>query len=667
MSWWQALPAMLVAAALLFVPGFIIARAIGARGFASAALSPLFSCGLVGVAGIIGGFTKLPWNIWLLLGATVLFAALGYLLRRLLRRSLPSSPRTIGDRILVHWASVAGGLIAGAFISCRHLLKSIGQPENFAQVYDNVFHLNAIRYILETGNASTLTLGRMINPESAFATYPSVWHSLGALISQLTSFDVFVSQNALTVVTSAVLWPFACIALVRAIVGSNPIVTVATGALSAGFWIFPYQLLQWGPLFPNTLSYSLLPLALLAVASLLKAAKSLNLDWYAATLAVLIGAAALLLTQPNGFSALLILSVPLLLQFWLSRILVQVKQAKRQELPNAKTRIALTLGAGVLAAIIFCLIWKLMLLPFNAWQPSRSIKDASVDVLTGSVLGGSTTLLASVLALIGILAVLIRRRGWWVLGSLAVAGVLYVVAAAVPPGTLRSVLLGSWYQDPYRLAALVPLFVILLAAFGIDGMLRGITWLWSKLRVEPARFMRTAVGKTVIGIAAAALTAAVAVPAVLHFNHDGLTAMDKKIKISYSYQPGWVVSTDEYTLMSRLNKIVPPGAVVAVDPFNGGSLAYAISGVKVTQYHLTPSPDSELLSVAKDLSTAGKGSETCSLARQEKIQYILDFGDFYMLNFPAAKVYPGFVNVPTGATATLVDQQGAAKLYKVSC
>ena len=120
--------------------------------------------------------------------------------------------------------------------------------------------------------------------------------------------------------------------------------------------------------------------------------------------------------------------------------------------------------------------------------------------------------------------------------------------------------------------------------------------------------------------------------------------------------------------MSRLGSTVPEDAVIGVNPFNGGALAYAISGRHVTQYHLAPAPDAELRKIAKDITTAQAGSETCQLAGKEQVRYILDFGRFYMLNFPEARSYPAFVDVATaeGAKVELVDQQGAAKLYRVT-
>ena len=44
---------------------------------------------------------------------------------------------------------------------------------NASLTFDNVFHLNAIRYVLDTGAASPLQLGQMTSPSGGVPFYPS--------------------------------------------------------------------------------------------------------------------------------------------------------------------------------------------------------------------------------------------------------------------------------------------------------------------------------------------------------------------------------------------------------------------------------------------------------------------------------------------------------------
>ena len=665
MNWWQAFPAIAVAALLMSLPGFVLARALGAKGFASAAMSPLASCGLIGLAGVVGGLLRLDWGLLSYLLVTAVCTGLAFLLRRFFRdRVAPVAPASAAPG--VQWAAILGGMAAGSALIVNRLLPAIGKPGNFAQVYDNIFHLNAIRYILETGNASSLTLGRMLSPDAGIAIYPSVWHSLAALVAQLTNNDVFVSENAVIVAVSALLWPFACIMLVRGIVGPRVLPLVVAGALSGGFWMFPFQMLQWGPLYPNTLAYSLLPLALLILVGLFKAGRERFLDDVSLWSFLIIAVAALFLSQPNGATALLAFSVPFIAGLWFSQLRARIRA-------KAGFRsIAFVVLWGLASAAAFLIVWQALLLSFDTWKPSRTLEQAVGDVATGTLLGGGDTMFASFAALVGIITIIWRRRGGWIIACGLIAAALYTVAVVMYQGRFRHFTIGSWYQDPYRLAALVPLFMIVLASVGADGLVSAVRGLLRRIAAKRPAGRRLGLPEfrgsaSLYAVAAAAVLALALSTLVDHVRSPGLSVVTTKITKTYSFAPGWAVSSDEFALMSRLDSTVPKDAVIGVNPFNGGPLAFAISGRHVTQYHLSPGPDADLRKIAKDITTAQAGTETCKLAEKEHVRYILDFGRFYMLNFVEARAYPAFVDVLTtpGAKVELVDQQGAAKLYKI--
>lgn len=665
MTWWQALPALITAAALLMVPGLLLARSLGARGIMAWAMAPVASCGLVGAAAIIGGLLGLPWSIMVLGGVTVLASLLAVVLRRAFRRQL--NPVAVGPR--GHWLGLApmvASLLLAALLIGRWLVYSIGQPNSFSQAYDNVFHLNAIRYIVQTGNASSLTLGQMLNPDKALAIYPSAWHSFCALIVEVANVNVFVAENALTMAVCALVWPLACIILVRTLLGPHALAIIAAGVLAASFWAFPFQLVQRGPLFPNVLSYAILPLCVVVVAGLFGLLHERLMDKFTLTAMLLVGATALFTAQPNGFTALMVVSLPILVGSW-SRIFVRLLRQKA-----GPAHIMAIVAGGFAGAALFALMWHALVIPFYEWQPSRTVSEAAMDVVSGGLLGGSPTWIASALAAAGVITVLVRRRGYWMVASFALVGGLYIASAAIPSSPWRNILVGSWYEDTPRLAALVPMFTLLLAAKGVVGLsdatAKAVQAVSSASRRGSAFESSTFTQTTVPAVAGCIVLSAMAVfPMFEHRESPQAQLLTPPLSQAWGSGGGttWI-TPDEYQLMSRLSEEVPADAVIAVNPFNGGSLAYAVSGRQVSQYQLTSKPGQDLSLIARNLSTAVPGSLTCKMAAAANIRYILDFGTSYLGQYDAAHRYPGFVNVGHSPRVELVDSQGSAKLYKIN-
>ncbi len=661
MTWWQSLPAVATAISLLFIPGLLFGAALGVRGLGLAFMAPLASAGLVGAAGILGGLFGLRWSLGLLLGVTFATASAAFGFHWLWRRRFGAHECPPKTR-LREWAPFAAALIAPIFLIALWTLRSIPSPESFVQAYDNVFHLNAIEYIVQTGNASSLTLGQMIQPGSTWSIYPSVWHSFAALIVEVCHVNVFVAENVLTLAVGAVLWPFASVALVRLVLGNKIIVLLATGILSSSFWVFPFQTIQRGPLFPNLLSYCLLPLVIVAMAGLFGLLRAKLANRFTLTSMLLVGIFALFTTQPNGFTALMVFFIPMFLGSVSGYALRLWKHGR------LKAAIIHPMFIVIFVSAIFSLVWSALLLPYNKWQPAMSVQEAVFNVLTGALTNNSLNWTASLLSLVGVLVIVSRRRGYWIIGAFFLSGVLYVVAAAAPSGPFRNILVGSWYEDIPRLAALVPIFMLLLASVGVQGIAAGLSRSFEMLP-SIRNFERTGFAQ-VTNISVPTVASCLVLACTTYFVADSTTTrLPTSVTPPITSVQGitgktWVTA-NEMALMARIPSIVPEDEVIAVNPYNGSALAYAVSGRQLTQYQLTSGPSKELALIARNLSTAEPGSATCQAASAANIRYILDFGTNYLGDYAAARMYPGLVNVSPSANVQLVDQQGSAKLFEI--
>lgn len=653
MTWLQALVPMAIALVALFVPGFVVLRALGLRSSPSAATAPLVSCGLIGVAGILAGLLHVRWGVLPYLVLTALAVLAAWAARRFIPVYRPAERPRPAWGLVATFALVTVTSALTMFIRIRSFITS---PQDFAQVYDDVFHLNAIRYILDTGNASTLTLGRLTAPGSSIAIYPSVWHSAAALVAQLSGATVAVAQNAVLVTTATVVWPVACMVLVWACVGRKPVAVAAAGILSTGMWVFPFEMMQFGPLYPNILSYSLLPLALAAVVTLCASRDTSLITRFQAIPLLVVGLAALALTQPNGVASLLACSIPLLVAAWARPLRLAIKARN--------TRRAVVVGlAGLVGAVLLFGVWHALLLAFDAWTPTRNAEQALADALTGSYLGADPMLLLAVLSLVGAIAVLLARRHRSLLAMWLVAVFLYVVSASRHQGTVRMFFTGGWYQDVHRLAALAAVMAIPLAAVGTQAAFDAIT-----ARLPASWRMRWALPTQASALEpVAALVVAVALlGATAAVQKQGFRTVERDLKISYALDNGaYLVSRDEYDLMRRLRSHVPADEVIAVNPWNGGALAYAIAGIRTTEFHLTPGPSKDVRTLEDALPTLTPGSPACVIAKRDKIGYVLDFGSRHILDFPQASAYPHLENVSASRTLELVDRQGSAKLFKI--
>ena len=661
MSWLETLPALLVALAIVLLPGGALAWSLGFRRTSLVGLAPVLSLSIAGVGAVLAPFLGVGWGIGVVIVTAVVASAAAW---AIMQRPWERQKGRLFQRGVQHgdgWPTLAAGAIgtvAGAFLIARRFIQLVGEPDSISQRYDNVFHLNAVRYVLDTGNASTLNLGSMAGGTGGLSSvYPAVWHSLGALVSQLTGASVPVSVNIVNLVASAVIWPISVVFLTRVIIGARPVGLMAAGVMSAGFLAFPYLLLVWGPLFPNLLSVSALPAGVAAVIFVCRLSPTLREPPVRAWLVLLMAVPGLALSHMSAVNALLAFSIPVVL----SRLFLYVREMIRTKASVAKS--AAVALASVTGAVAVVVAWqKLRPAPYNGWTPHQTVPGAIGEVIANGPMKTDATLLISVLALVGIARIIRRRSQLWLLGCYVVAGFLYVVAAGFAAGWARAFFTGTWYQDTYRLASYLPIFVVVLAALGVLAAADAIKPVAGKLalRLRPVRGIRLSGVPGFAGLLVSCLVLGWAAQTgpVRGYVASNQYFFERDTKDS-------IVSSDEYALLARLGSKVPEDAVIAVNPWNGGALAYAFADRKVLEFHMGQRESESMRVVAESLAEADSSPKVCDAVRQTKVSYALDFGKQYLLDHPESRTYPGLQDLASSDAVQLVDQQGDAKLFKV--
>lgn len=642
MSWIGALPAVLVTALLLFIPGFVVAWLLRQRGLRLFALAPVLSVSLVAVAALGAPFIGVGWSVIPVLVLTAIAAAAAFAWSRFVVASSSTRMRRGGG---VSWPLVAA-LVLPALVIGFVLVRSMGDPEYFSQRYDNFFHLNAISYILDTGNASPLWLGSMTSPEGV-PFYPSAWHAVVSLVVTLTGASAALAANATILIVACAVWPLGAVFAARTLLGRNRLVTVAAGALAAAFPAFPYLPLHYGVLYPFFLGLALVPVALGLVYPLLRPGRvgsRLNL-----ALLLVLAVPGISVAHPGALMALVALTVPFvlaLLVHWFHR-----SADTRQRL------LVVLVGGGYAAA--GAVLLTIVRPPESQiyWPVIETLPGAIGEVASAAVYQYPAAHAVAVFLVVGAYSA-IRRGGyarWSVLGMASVGSILYVIVAASPYEVLRFWFTATWYNNTPRLASIWVLAVLPLAALGVSTIAT-----WFLRRKTLARARRVVARKPqLFAVLLAALL-------VLLTQGSAIRQAAADLEFTYELRPGGpIISPDELDLMEDLDDLVPEGAVIAGDPWTGASFAYGVSGRRVLMPHLLMDLTEDAKTINTRLATDGDSDAVCDALERTGVRYVLDFsagGDFQ----DNPDDYSGLEGLERSPYVKLIEARGEAKLYEVT-
>lgn len=660
MTWMQTVLPLVLGLALLLVPGALIGWAFRLRGISLIAAAPVFSVSVVSVSATLGPLVGVPWSVLLLTVVAVLCALAVLGIRRLAGRRWPETcrARTVpsSDRAWVPFLAV---LFAAALISSR-LIYVFGAPENISQTLDNIFHLNAIQYILETGKASSLTLGSMIG----IPFYPSSWHALAGLLVQITGVSIPVAVNVLNVAISAAVWPLGCVYLARTALGTRPAVSLVAGVVSAGFGAFPILMVDFGVLYPSLLGFALLP-GVLAIALQLFGVAKTSVDSSPVIRGVMLLAAVpgISLAHPTAVMSLIVFLVPVAIIVYFSSI-----SAWRTDWAKHRVRFYGWTVAMLGALVVVLLMWVKLRPPADAafWPPVQSVARALLQVFTSSMLSNSPAYLIAALVCIG-LALMVVRKQWTLLSVFIVGSMLFVVVSSFQQGRLRDFVTGVWYNDSFRLAALLPTALLLPAVIG--GV---FVWSWISRRIGAGRLdsampddarspavhpLMRAMPKV-----AAALGVAVLVGGTQLLNvPQAADSAHRNYELTDSSQ---LLTKDEMAVIGELDAIVPPGAVIASNPWNGSALAYGLGDRRTLQLHVLSDVLPDVGVIYSSLREATTDPAVCPVVKRLNVQYVLDFGTQEVNG--GSHPTPGLVHLENSDAVKLVDKHGEAKLFKVT-
>lgn len=662
MSWLATIPLLLFAVVVAFVPGYVMGWALRVPARLRVFLSPLLSFALVAVSAIVLGKTGIAWSLisFVVVAAVLVAAAAG--LMWLVGRRWPAlaSASWPGNDVPVAWPVV--GAVLGGFLVLHMTEDMVYGPEAFSQSLDNSFHMNAIRWIQEHGDASSLTLGAVSAADQQPAFYPAGWHDFVSLIYSTTGTSIATATIVTVLLAAGILWPCSLVALSLSIPKLRRLQALAIPAMICGFAAFPGLLLRWGVLFPNLLGYALLPSF---VALMVYLVQVMVRGEYAALLslclAALVGVAGLALVHPNAVVSAMVFALPLVLAgvAWIVR---SRELASRQKW----VRSAL-LGLVILGCVGAWWFLRPGASASNTWEPMLTEGEALYQFLflgleNGNQLGDTfnPSHVVGFLALWGVGYLLYKRRNLWLIASWALIGYLWIIAATVPRGDFRLLMVGPWYTDHFRLAALVVFPSVLLAGIGLGGAVEG---LFVRIMHAIPRDKQVKVAPALMGASMVLVLVVAGLTSRVPSVQETTLAVSKEYRVTPS---SVVVTQDELNVINEIPKIVPKGDTIVNNPWDGSPFIYALADRHLTSYHFEFQTSPKYAAIINDLKDAATNPEVCREVRQYRAYWYVHMEN--QLNFgpDAQKNYDALVEASATDLMTPVYSSGPVVLYRIT-
>ncbi len=321
---------------VLWMPGLVLGRLAGLRGWTLVAAAPLVTYALAGLAGppfaaagvalvtgqrraagagvgpgpgrrAVGGHRiGLVVVVVAVVVVVIIIDRGGGARRRRRNRAGPARPT---------WR-VAAALVAIAVFGAGVVWAGIGRLSAIPQDWDAAFHANGIRYIADTGDSSLVGMGSINWFEHGVQVfYPNAYHLVGAIVLRLTGVDVPTVLNAHTVLLPG-MGALAIVALVHRF-GGRAVLAVAAAACSVAVTSF-YDLLWRGPLLPFATGAVLLPLTVVLLLDLLDAGTR-PAPGCATGLLFAVGLVGLTCLNPGLLFSAVLFVLPALAQRWITR------------------------------------------------------------------------------------------------------------------------------------------------------------------------------------------------------------------------------------------------------------------------------------------------------------------------------------------------------------
>ena len=716
--WLEFFQSVVVIIALLYVPGVILLHASGMPKPWALVSAPLVSCALFFVEGEIFSALNIPVPLAMMVLVPLLVAILvnGYVFYvvpkykedrrdekpneskaiRTVKQSTSSVPAFICEE-LPFWMPllyVAVGLLTVGLL----FLPTLPSASSFVQGWDIVHHLDVTQAMIESQKYSSIhydfysTVEASITPwePGTSGFYPSGWNVIVALTTQLVSTTVPIAGNALNFVSAAIIFPLSICSLIAKVLPKHRIALISGAFVCLAFFVFPWSLLIYGPIFPNTVAFCVMP-SIWWVFMQMTRSKTPKHDLIWLIVIFVLGLITLFILHPSTIFSSIVVLLP-----W---SFARIGESKRRVVLFGKQIKPVTLAYAffIFALVIWSVFYYVLIVRGVAlnfwWSAYSSLQDAilhalGMDFIGQSYAGGelvSPQPVLSICVLVGAVWTFKHKQARWMVSAFMYLSILciFIITFDVP---LKGYLSGFWYTDPFRIAASCVIMAIPLAALGLATLAEAAleTFVsWREKASQAQTKARTCVFCTV-GAKPLIVGAVIACVVVLNYvvpmpnlkSEEPIPAATAfKQASEKAYGDHYILTSEELEFLRRVELTVPAGAVIANLPQDGSLWAYGTNDLHVlwrfpNGYDASERPASAIL--RKRLNRIASDPEVLQTVRDLNVQYVLILNNVVDYSNAVTSTYkPGTFRGITQITDTtpgfeVVLEEGSMRLYKIT-
>lgn len=716
--WLEFFQSVVVIIALLYVPGVILLHASGMPKPWALVSAPLVSCALFFIEGEIFSALNIPIPLAVMVLIPLLIAVLvnGYVFyvapkhKEDFRSEKPNKsketltgkqstspvPAFICEELPI-WMPllyIAIGLLTVGFL----FLPTLPSASSFVQGWDIVHHLDVTQAMIESQKYSSIhydfysTVETAITPwePGSSGFYPSGWNIIVALTTQLVSTTVPIAGNALNFVSAAIVFPLSICSVIAKVLPKHRIALVSGAFVCLAFFVFPWSLLIYGPIFPNTVAFCVMP-SIWWIFMQMTRSKTPKHDLIWLIVIFVLGLITLFILHPSTIFSSIVVLLP-----W---SFARIGESKRRVFLFGKQIKPVTLAYAffIFALVIWSVFYYVLIVRGVAlnfwWSAYSSLQDAilhalGMDFIGLSYAGGelvSPQPILSICVLVGAVWTFKHKQARWMVSAFMYLSILciFIITFDVP---LKGYLSGFWYTDPFRIAASCVIMAIPLAALGLATLAEAALETFASWREKASLAQTKAQTCVFCTVWAKPLIAGAVIACVVVLNYvvpmpnlkseepiPAATAFKQASEKAYGDH--YILTSKELEFLRRVELTVPAGAVIANLPQDGSLWAYGTNDLHVlwrfpNGYDASERPASAIL--RKRLNRIASDPEVLQTVRDLNVQYVLILNNVVDYSNAVTSTYkPGTFRGITQITDTtpgfeVVLEEGSMRLYKIT-